>query len=250
MTVLRTVYTWLFCLFLAFSGPAQPLSSNSSLVQPQRIGFLVTGDEDQRKERWDGESMRHGGRGVSGSESAFVVFAEHWASQGHRTTIFASFCTERIHRGVQYTSNMTAALERVTALVILPWFRGLDVLQVPMELKFLVVNYQGVGVPDHLATFMSKYGPSIEIVSMFPSDWTRRAVHSIARKRGISLTVLSGRTFVVNNPLLMDMVEEADKNITSDRKVRWFCDSYYPYPYPINPNPNPNPNPILSVMKL
>ena len=196
------------------------------VVVPERISFLVTGDEDQRKETWNGESMRTGGRGVSGSESAFVSFAEHWAGLGHNATIFASFCRESYFKGVHYVADMNKAIEDATILVILPWFRHLDELSINSNvssspsslssipaLKYLIIDYQGVGIPPNLENFMKKH-TSVKVVSMFPSEWTRRAVYSNARKHNVNLFVLSGKSFIINNPLLSDVVAAVDANVT------------------------------------
>ena len=172
--------------------------------------------------------MRVGGRGVSGSESAFVSFAEHWASQGHNTTIFASFCKESYFKGVHYVNDMNQAIESATVLIILPWFRHLKDLKLDLSpssssssssssvLKYLIIDYQGVGTPQDLESFMQTHSStSLQIVSMFPSEWTKRAVHSNARKHNVNLAVLSGHMFIINNPLLSDMIALVDTNSSS-----------------------------------
>ncbi len=54
------------------------------------------------KAPWTGETIRNGGVGVSGTDSTFVMFAEHWARRGHEVRFVGPGCASGTARGVQY----------------------------------------------------------------------------------------------------------------------------------------------------
>lgn len=152
-----------------------------------RIGFYITASH-ARKEKWTGESIRTGGIGVSGTDSTFVMFAEHLAGRGHEVCVVSADCAEGVFRGVSYAPSWVT-LPNPQALVI-PSFYDAGPLPSFSGLELVVVNFA-------CAHRCSEPFPGVPKVGVFPSEWCRVKVRELPWLR---------ESLVIPNPLMTDMM--------------------------------------------
>lgn len=135
----------------------------------------------------DGDSVRVGGVGLSGTDQTFLLMAEYFARGGHLVVFAAPFNSNRACRGVKY-QNHFHGLEETEVLVIPPWFQQLSELTAKFRrLRYLVVNFQcpTLGIPKEDIDRVLSGNPECRVVHIYPSQWTRQAYlfHELQNKR-------------------------------------------------------------------
>lgn len=154
-----------------------------------------------RKAPWTGETIRNGGVGVSGTESTFVLFAEHWARRGHEVRFVGPDCASGAARGVEYVSGGESAHEFGDPQVLLmpSWDESCTRHAFP-NLRTVLINFACASASGaHAAAF-----PGATKVGLFPSDWARRSVHAQAPWMAQALAA----SHVIPNPLMTDILAE------------------------------------------
>ena len=79
--------------------------------------LFYIGAANARKNNWNGEIMRYGGVGVSGTEQSCVYYAEQLA-QCHSVTLYAANCVTSTIRNVTYTNQLSSFDSDYDAIVV------------------------------------------------------------------------------------------------------------------------------------
>jgi hypothetical protein len=168
-----------------------------------------------RKSPWTGDTIRDGGVGVSGTESTFVLFAEHWARRGHDVRVVGPDCASGTARGVQYVSGGESPDDFGDPEVLLmpSWDESCTRHAFP-NLRTVLINFACASASmGHVVAF-----PGATKIGLFPSDWTRRTVHAQAPW----MTEAMAASHVIPNPLMTDtfvVAEDAASKIP--KSVVW-----------------------------
>jgi len=160
-----------------------------------------------RKSPWTGDTIRDGGVGVSGTESTFVLFAEHWARRGHDVRVVGPDCASGTARGVQYSPDGFGDPE---VLLMTSWDESCTRYAFP-NLRTVIINFACASALEaHVDAF-----PGATKIGLFPSDWTRRTVHAQAPW----MTGALAESHVIPNPLMTDTFVAEESKIP--KSVVW-----------------------------
>ena len=162
-----------------------------------------------RTSRFNGDIIRNGCIGVSGTEQTFVIVAEQLAKQGHKVMLWGENMTNgETVNNVQY-SDRREDLSDTEVLITIPWITFLHELHMPM-LKTIIINMQCIGIHNNLKNYISKKMNSVKTISVYPSQWAKDAHETSEFKTDL----FSDNHFVIYNPLMTDvlnMIQEVPK---------------------------------------
>jgi glycosyltransferase involved in cell wall biosynthesis len=161
----------------------------------------------------DGNSIRNGGVGVSGSHQSLILILEGLAALGHECVLaVTNGNVGKKIKGVFYTDDKLIGRKNMTwdVVIILDWM-GDDMpfyKSLLWEVKLFIVLCECVGIksPHKISEIAAHFGCRIGIV--YVSEWCQRAT----RIRGIpdgSVEV------VIPNPLMVDMLVQSEKKSRS-----------------------------------
>jgi glycosyltransferase involved in cell wall biosynthesis len=156
---------------------------------------------------WNGENIRNGGVGVSGTDKSSVLVGEYYASKGYDVDIYSPSCEPFLYRGVKYSNNLDTSNTNI--LIVVPWIDSLNNIICP-KLKKLVIYFHGTKIAE-LNKFLRfiELHKNIEVIGIYPSKWCKSVVdlekYSFIEKH-----------MIIPNPI---MIDECDKvfDTTNDR---------------------------------
>lgn len=87
----------------------------------EKVLFYIPPDKNNYA-RWDGQSIRSGGHGASGSHQSTVVVAEQFIKQNIADTVLVyNFCNDTVVKGVRYIKTLDSAKD-IDTLIVPSWF--------------------------------------------------------------------------------------------------------------------------------
>lgn len=161
--------------------------------------FVIYLTTAPRKNEWNGEIIRTGGVGVSGSETTIVSFSEYIASKGHNVYLCCNNVKESIHNQVTYTKSFPNS--KVECLIYHQWENSLPSYDMP-NLKCCIAYFQCVGNCVLHNNLISKF-PTIKTMAIYPSQWAKDATEHFNRQRFIALNSL-----VIHSAFLTNTTED------------------------------------------
>lgn len=136
------------------------------------ILFYIPYDHNSHT-RWDGETIRTGGAGVSGSHQSMVLVAEWLAMTNDRWSVYIyNYCPNKEYNKVKYIDNLEAAYNVST--VIVPSFAySLAFLNKFPKLQRVIIWYH-----CHFVLQMHDLPRHLIVDAVHLSDWSQRQVLS------------------------------------------------------------------------
>ena len=193
-----------------------------------RIAFVVIGNS-RRSNYLDGDTIRYGGGGGSGTDTSSIIIAEYLASQGHEV-VFASeklepaldaklnaigqgFVSGKTARGVTYCDMdfNAVANKEFDILINSLWYHDYEGL--PIKITKAVIYWchmqwiYGIG---EMVEYCKKYNLSLGFIHI--SEWQKSMCEEIIKN------LLNSRPKIfetlIPNPVMNDIIEEvSSKNI-------------------------------------
>ena len=160
---------------------------------------------DNRKQKWNGDIIRTGGCGVSGSENTLILVGEGLSKNGYTVDFVSENVLKGLNRGINYTDTIDYVNTEI--LITVEWnqynFSKFT------NLKKIIINMASVNRnPGNIYINLRNDNPNANLIYVYPSDWAYRASNHYA---GYDLN-----GYVINNPLMNDMlVPISNKNDTS-----------------------------------
>ena len=187
-----------------------------------RIAFILIGNS-RRSNYLNGETLRYGGGGGSGTDTSTILVAEHLASQGHDVVIvtdkleplleqkYASdgkfFPKGDIIRGVQYTDIEFNHIENkeFDVLVNSLWFQDYEKLPIKVTKSLIYwCHMQWIYGIDETVQYAEKNNLSLGFVNI--SNWERDMNSgTIERAKHMYSKI---HTCLIPNPVCDDVIEE------------------------------------------
>lgn len=194
-----------------------------------RIAFIVIGNS-RRSNYLNGETIRYGGGGASGTDTSNILVAEYLAAHGHEVV----YCSEKLEtqleanlrlkgitppqgnsvRGVQYTDIEFSGIENKTFDILINnlWFSDYSKLPIKVT-KGLVYwsHMQWLYGIDEITKYTVENNLKFGIVNI--SLWEKEMnFESIKR---LTQTLKKVETVIISNPVTDDIITEVkNKNIT------------------------------------
>jgi glycosyltransferase involved in cell wall biosynthesis len=171
----------------------------------KNICFFI-GSCNDRSGKWNGEIIRKGGVGISGTDTSFIVIAEMFAANGWDVDFIASSCLNNTnYKGVNYYSNKEK--------------RQYDILVIPPseefvkhswnDLKILIIwcQMQHTFKDESFRQFTSLY-PNCKIVANYMNQFTKAATNIYSPHTNYYIN----NEFFAPNPIIEDsIVSVSDK---------------------------------------
>jgi len=157
---------------------------------------------------WNGDVIRTGGKGCSGTDTTLLLVAELLASLGHTVDFVINSSIDGMCRGVNFTSKINAPETEIliTAPWCFHWCYNILMDEYLPKLKKTIVNMQCVeqGIP--MLDYTNRY-KNYPIIAVYPSQWTKIAQQTIGWH-------CFTRDYIVPNPLMSEFLTD----ITYDRQ--------------------------------
>jgi glycosyltransferase involved in cell wall biosynthesis len=156
---------------------------------------------------WNGENIRNGGVGVSGTDKSSVLVGEYYASKGNDVDIYSPSCELSIYRGVKYTTILNTSNTNI--LIVVPWIYSISSIICP-KLEKLVIYFHCTQIVDSdgFLKFIELH-KGIEVVGVYPSQWCKSVVD-------LKKYSFIGRHIIIPNPIMIDKFDEIF-DTTNDR---------------------------------
>lgn len=172
-----------------------------------RIAFLIIGNTDRGGDL-NGETIRYGKVGSSGTDSSAILVAEYLASQGHEVVFAKESCAQFVKiRGVVYTNVNFDTITNKTfdVLVTALWFERFSSLNIKVT-KALVYwcHLAWMYSMREMADFANAHGLKFGVVHV--SEWERN--HNKDTVEFMKNTVRSDTTsIVIPNAIMIDVAK-------------------------------------------
>lgn len=171
-----------------------------------RLVFIVIGNEG-RNGKVNGDTIRTGGVGASGTDQSTILCAEYLAGKGHDVVVAMPKSTVgEVCRGVMYTdmefTGVAEADREFDVMFTMLWFQEFDKLPIKVRHGLVVVQHMQY-VYSHCE--ISKYvrDNDLALGAIHISDWemdrTRRDLDSMGRPCMHAL---------IPNPIMTDLAEQ------------------------------------------
>jgi glycosyltransferase involved in cell wall biosynthesis len=183
-----------------------------------RIAFILIGNS-RRSKYLDGESLRYGGAGGSGTDGSTILVAEYLASQGHEVVITSdklepeleekngAMQTGRIVRGVQYTDIDFTNVENKEFDVLISslWFQEYEKLPIKVTKSLIYwCHMQWLYGIDEIIKYSKDNNLSLGFVNI--SEWERSMTQGTIdhAKNQYENT----KQTLIPNPIMDDIINE------------------------------------------
>jgi glycosyltransferase involved in cell wall biosynthesis len=183
-----------------------------------RIAFILIGNS-RRSNYLDGETLRYGGAGGSGTDGSTILVAEYLASQGHEVVVTSdrlepaleeqngAMQTGRIVRGVQYTDIEFNGVENKEFDVLISslWFQEYEKLPIKVTKSLIYwCHMQWIYGLGELTDYAKKNNLSLGFVNI--SNWEKfnnqgTIEHAYNSYNNIKQTLIP-------NPIMDDVINE------------------------------------------
>lgn len=161
--------------------------------------FYVNG-ANNRKNAWNGDIIRYGGVGVSGTDQSYVYFAEQLVGRGDTVDLCAGSCLVGPCRGVNY---IRVVVDNDYDGVVVNYPNALPKICF-YKVKRLYVYFQCNALYAYNLVAFKRLHPWCEIVALHVSEFGKRST----RVAVLEYDYYFNREVVVNNPVFMDVFEE------------------------------------------
>lgn len=182
---------------------------------PQRILFVITLN-DRRNGIMDGESIRTGGVGVSGTDQSIIIAAEQLALRGHMCCIASIFTKPgTVTRGVTFTDlSLTNAPRAYDIVCVCSWFRDFDSLPINRQCLtsiWLLCQHWDVNFPMDV----TKYAKTCRIrtvVTIALSEWSRTELQRLKTDNALKVnrSTFEVINVIIPNGIMLDVVDAID----------------------------------------
>ena len=195
-----------------------------------RIAFFVIGNS-RRSNYLNGDTIRSGGAGASGTDSSNILVAEFLASKGHEVVV----CTENLEpliekdltekgiektcgekvRGVIYTDTKFTNIDNKNFdfLITQLWFENYESLDISVNKGIIYwCHMQWIYGIDSIRNFAEKNNVPVGFVHI--SEWEKSTNQSIVNV--LKNQYGSGSVFdiIIPNPIMLDVIDEVrEENI-------------------------------------
>lgn len=172
-----------------------------------KICFIVIGNSN-RNGIVNGETIRYGGVGVSGTDQSTILIAEYLSSIGHDVTVAVEKGDQGMFvRGVYYTDiafeSVPANKREYDILVTMLWFDKYDVLPIRVSKAIVIVQHMqyAYSVSDIL-NYVNKHNiPKVGIIHV--SEWEK------IKTDAIYASLFPGcKQETIHNPIMLDIANE------------------------------------------
>lgn len=185
-----------------------------------RILFVITYN-DRRNGIMDGESIRTGGVGVSGTDQSIIIAAEQLALHGHMCCIAGIFTKPgTVTRGVTFTDlSLTGVSRTYDILCVCSWYRDFESLPIDrtsVKAIWLLCQHWAVDAPAAVARFANACSVS-KVVIIALSEWSRGEIQRLETGNAIKTNKEAGRhrydvvDVVIPNGLMLDVVHTIEE---------------------------------------
>jgi hypothetical protein len=169
----------------------------------KRICFFI-GKCDDRSGEWNGEIIRTGGVGVSGTDTSTVLIAEYFGSIGWDVTFISSTCKHRsTYNNVKYYSldYFKEESANFNILVTPPYDEFLNYSWGALDTLIIWCHMQHTFVEASFKKFIHLY-PNANIVINYMNNFTKLATNIHSPHTSFYIN----NEFLIPNPLLGDIV--------------------------------------------
>jgi hypothetical protein len=157
-----------------------------------------------RTGKWNGEVIRYGNVGVSGTEQSFVLICEYLASEGHQVYLSFDNCIEySIYNNVIYMpySDILNISNDINLLIIPSWYNNfLDYSWNNLEKIVIWCHYQGFINEKILNIFKITY-PNVKLYINILSNFVKLYLN----KYNDYYKEIADNIFIINNPIMIDL---------------------------------------------
>jgi hypothetical protein len=156
--------------------------------------------------KWDGEILRNGKKGLSGTHQSIVLMSEDLVRMKHSVWVACGSCNEGTINGVEYIdySKLGKIAKYIDVLVITPWTPPTILNEKWISLSKIVLwcHLKELYIVDGMIPeFRNKYR-RCKIYCNFITDFVR--THYMIHKQWM-LPYFKERTATIRNPILLDM---------------------------------------------
>jgi glycosyltransferase involved in cell wall biosynthesis len=162
------------------------------------ICFFI-GSCDDRSGEWNGEIIRTGGVGVSGSDTSFILMAEFFALKGHNVSLVASSCKENTK--VNNVTYLKTPCKYTDILVIPPSDEFLNYEWENIKTLIIWCHMQHTFSQESFNKIIKKF-PTSKIVVNYMNQFTKRATNIYSPHTGYFIN----DEFFAPNPLLDNLL--------------------------------------------
>jgi len=195
-----------------------------------RIAFILIGN-GRRSTYINGDTMRYGGSGVSGTDSSTILVAEYLSSIGHDVVIATDELEEPkeehkkyqhgdIIRGVCYTNLKFDSIDNVEFDILITslWFSDYDTLPITVTKSLIYWSHmQWIYSIDDMLSFVKNNNLKLRVVNI--SNWEKSMNQpTLDRMKKDSDDFTS---VVISNPIQCDIIEEV-LNLNIEKKKHKF----------------------------
>lgn len=192
-----------------------------------RICFLLSGNKNRNGDI-NGDTIRTGGVGASGTDQSTIMVAEYIAAQGQNEVVIATETNTdtKVIRGVTYThismKDLSDAERTFDVLLTMLWFAEFENLPIKVTRGVIIVQHmQYVYSSCELQSFLSK-NPGLKVGVVHVSEWesARTARHFVSLFPGC-------RQVVIYNPIMTDLIQQvAEENHARKKHAMVFTASW------------------------
>jgi hypothetical protein len=183
-----------------------------------RIAFILIGNS-RRSNYLDGETLRYGGGGGSGTDTSTILIAEYLASQGHEVVVtsdkmeplleekYGEMQNGRIVRGVQYTDIDFTNIDKreFDVLITSLWFHDYEKLPIKVTKSLIYwCHMQWLYGIDQIISYTKNNNLSLGFVNI--SEWERSMTQGTIdnAKRNCD----NVKQILIPNPIMDDIINE------------------------------------------
>jgi len=155
--------------------------------------------------KWDGEKVRNGERGFSGTHQSIVLMSEELVKKRHNVWVACGSCNETTVNGVRYIkySNIYKIAHEIDVLVITPWCPDIRNHGWLSLKKFVLwCHLKELHTPDDMITYFYNKYPRCSFYCNFITQFVRN--YYIQHRQEL-LQYFRKRTATIRNPILLDM---------------------------------------------
>lgn len=176
-----------------------------SIQQYMNIVVLIDYNE-HRSKSWNGETIRYGSVGVSGTEQSFVLISEEFAKNSENSVVLISHTCipDTLYKGVKYNipESLKKYVDTTELLIIQSDNRYFIQYQWP-KLKKLIFWYESQRfVPVEVLQLFSRLHPNCEIICNTMTNYGENYMKSSTPYVSVYLNDI----FKAGNPLMMDLI--------------------------------------------
>ena len=187
-----------------------------------RIAFIIIGNS-RRSNYLNGDTIRYGGGGGSGTDGTNIIVAEQLARLGHEVVVATeklepllesklakegkAFCPDKVIRGVRYCDLDFNGVENKTFDILHTclWFKDYDKLPVKVTKALIYHSHmQWIYSADEMINFVKNNNLAFGVVhiSKWERDMNAGTIHYMTER------FPNIKTTLIPNPIMDDMVNE------------------------------------------